>query len=113
MARRNSMWKRFTVCAVAALSLILVASPALAQPYPSRPVTVIVPYPAGGPTDETARIVAQSVSAQLNQSFIVEDVGGGGAIIGAEKVARATPDGYMLLVHNLQISANVTLYKTL
>jgi putative tricarboxylic transport membrane protein len=84
-----------------------------AQQYPSRNVTVIVPYPAGGPTDETARIVSQSLSTQLKQSFIVEDIGGGGAIIGAEKVARAAPDGYTLLVHNLQISANVSLYKTL
>jgi tripartite-type tricarboxylate transporter receptor subunit TctC len=66
-----------------------------------------------GPTDETARIVAQSLSTQLKQSFIVEDIGGGGAIIGSEKVARATPDGYTLLIHNLQISANVSLYKTL
>jgi tripartite-type tricarboxylate transporter receptor subunit TctC len=98
---------------VAGLSLVIVASMASAQQYPSRNVTVIVPYPAGGPTDETARIVAQSLSNQLKQSFIVEDIGGGGSIIGSEKAARATSDGYTLLVHNLQISANVTLYKTL
>ena len=72
-----------------------------------------MPYPAGGPTDETARMVAQSLSAQLKQSFIVEDIGGGGSIIGSEKVARATPDGYTLLVHNLQIAANVSLYQSL
>lgn len=107
------MWDRFAACAVAALGLVIAELPAVAQQYPSRTVTVIVPYPAGGPTDEAARIVAQSVSAQLKQSFIVEDIGGGGAIIGAEKVAHATPDGYMLLVHNLQIAANVSLYKSL
>ena len=107
------MGNRFAAFAAAALGLTIVMPPALAQQYPSRTVSVIVPYPAGGPTDETARLVAQSVAAQLKQSFIVEDIGGGGAIIGAEKVARAKPDGYMLLVHNLQISANVTLYKTL
>lgn len=106
------MWNRFVVCAAAALGLTI-AAPVLAQQYPSRTVTVIVPYPAGGPTDETARTVAQSVSAQLKQSFIVEDIGGGGANIGAEKVAHATPDGYTLLVHNLQIAANVSLYKSL
>ena len=83
------MWSRFAACAAAALGLVIVVPPALAQQYPSRTVTVIVPYPAGGPTDETARIVAQSVSAQLKQSFVVEDIGGGGAIIGAEKVAHA------------------------
>ena len=107
------MWDRFAACAVAALGLVIAGLPAVAQQYPSRTVTVIVPYPAGGPTDETARIVAQSVSAQLKQSFVVEDIGGGGAIIGAEKVAHATPDGYTLLVHNLQIAANVSLYKSL
>jgi tripartite-type tricarboxylate transporter receptor subunit TctC len=58
-------------------------------------------------------MVAQSLSTQLKQSFIVEDIGGGGAIIGSEKVARATPDGYTLLLHNLQIAANVSLYQNL
>jgi len=96
-----------------ALGLIVIASTGFAQQYPNRNVTIIVPYPAGGPTDDTARIVAQSLSNQLKQSFIVEDIGGGGSIIGSEKVSRATPDGYTLLVHNLQISANVTLYKAL
>ena len=107
------MHKRFATFAAAALGLIVAAVSASAQQYPNRNVTIIVPYPAGGPTDETARIVAQSLSTQLKQSFIVEDIGGGGAIIGSEKVARATPDGYTLLIHNLQISANVSLYKIL
>jgi tripartite-type tricarboxylate transporter receptor subunit TctC len=107
------MHKRFATFAAAALGLIVAAVIASAQQYPSRNVTIIVPYPARGPTDETARIVAQSLSTRLKQSFIVEDIGGGGAIIGSEKVARATPDGYTLLIHNLQISANVSLYKTL
>ena len=103
----------FIMLLAAALDLIVVAATASAQQYPSRNVTVIVPYPAGGPTDETARMVAQSLSTQLKATFIVEDVGGGGAIIGSEKVARATPDGYTLLVHNLQIAANVSLYENL
>ena len=107
------MQKRFATFATAALGLIVAAVSASAQQYPSRNVTIIVPYPAGGPTDETARVVAQSLSTQLKRSFIVEDIGGGGAIIGSEKVARATPDGYTLLIHNLQISANVALYKIL
>lgn len=107
------MRNRLAALAAVALALIAVAAPAAAQQYPSRTVTMIVPYPAGGPTDETARVVAQSLSTQLKQSFVVEDIGGGGAIIGSEKVARATPDGYTLLIHNLQISANVSLYKKL
>jgi tripartite-type tricarboxylate transporter receptor subunit TctC len=104
---------RCMALAAAALGLLIAGAPVSAQPYPSRPVTIVVPYPAGGPTDETARMVAQSMGATLKQSFIVEDIGGGGAIIGSEKVARAAPDGYTLLLHNLQIAANVTLYKTL
>jgi len=107
------MTRRFIAVVIALLCVLLIAAPAVAQQYPSRTVTIIVPYPAGGPTDETARVIAQSLQGKLKQGFIVVDVSGGGAIIGAEKVARATPDGYMLLLHNLQISANVTLYKTL
>lgn len=107
------MKKGFMVSAVAALGLAATLATAAAQQYPSRNVTIIVPYPAGGPTDETARMIAQSLSTQLKQSFVVEDVGGGGAIIGSEKVARAAPDGYTLLVHNLQIAANVSLYENL
>ena len=103
----------FMVSVAAALGLASMLVTAAAQEYPSRSVTIIVPYPAGGPTDETARMVAQSLSIQLKQSFIVEDIGGGGAIIGSEKVARAAPDGYTLLVHNLQIAANVSLYENL
>ena len=97
----------------AALGLASMLASAAAQDYPSRNVTIIVPYPAGGPTDETARMVAQSLSSQLKQSFIVEDIGGGGSIIGSEKVARAAADGYTLLVCNLQIAANVSLYENL
>jgi len=107
------MTRCFCAIATIMLALIFVAAPAAAQQYPSRNVIVIVPYPAGGPADETARVAAQSLSSKLKQSFVVEDVGGGGSIIGSEKVARAAPDGYTLLLHNLQISANVTLYKNL
>ena len=107
------MTRHFDAIAAAVLGLLFITAPAAAQEYPSRTVTIIVPYPAGGPTDETARAVAQSLSAKLNQSFIVENVSGGGTIIGSEKVVRAAPDGYTLLLHNLQISANATLYKAL
>ena len=84
-----------------------------ADEYPSRTVTIIVPYPAGGPTDETARIVTQSMSKILKENVIVENVTGGGTLIGTNRVAKAAPDGYTLLLHNLQIAANVTLYKEL
>src|SRR3974390_3691002 len=91
----------------------LAALPAQPAEFPSRNVLIVVPYPAGGPTDQLARVVADSLSKQLNQSFVVENVTGGGTIIGTNKVVKASPDGYTLLLHNLQISANPTLYKSL
>jgi len=107
------MIRRFAAFGAVLVGVVLLAAQVSAQQYPARTVTIIVPYPAGGPTDETARVVAQSLSVQLKQTFIVENVSGAGTIIGTEKVARGSPDGYMLLLHNLQISANVTLYKKL
>jgi putative tricarboxylic transport membrane protein len=86
---------------------------ASAQDYPSRVVTIIVPYPAGGPTDQLARVLAPKFSEKLGQNFIVENVSGGGTTIATSRVARATPDGHTLLLHNLQISANVALYSKL
>jgi tripartite-type tricarboxylate transporter receptor subunit TctC len=93
------------------LGVFVFAAPSSAQKYPDRTVTLIVPYPAGGPTDETARIIANSLTKQLGQSFIVENVTGGSTIVATNKVAKATPDGYTLLVHNLQITANIALFK--
>jgi tripartite-type tricarboxylate transporter receptor subunit TctC len=96
------------------VSIALVGTaPALAQQYPTRTVTIVVPYPAGGPTDQTARVVAQSMATQLKQNFIVENISGGNTIVACEKVAHATPDGYTLILPNLQISANATLFKKL
>jgi tripartite-type tricarboxylate transporter receptor subunit TctC len=66
--------------------------------YPSRPVTLIVPFPPGGPTDTLARIVSGPMSATLGQSVIIENVNGAGGIVGMERAARATPDGYTLVV---------------
>jgi tripartite-type tricarboxylate transporter receptor subunit TctC len=99
----------FVAALVAGFGIGVTNAPA--QTYPSRPVTMVVPYPAGGPTDETARIVANAMSATLKGSIVVEDISGGNTIVASEKIAHATPDGYMLLMHNLQISANPSLYK--
>lgn len=107
------MTKRIAAVALAVFAVFAVVAPVTAQPYPSRTVTIIVPYPAGGPTDQVARVLAQSLSDKLKQSFIVENVSGGGTTIATNRVAKATPDGYLLLIHNLQISANVALYKNL
>jgi len=101
-----------TFVAVALAALVGIAG-AKAQSYPSRPVTIVVPYPAGGPTDQVARQIAPILSAKFGHNFIVENVSGGGTNIAGARVARAAPDGHTLFIHNLQISANVALYKTL
>ena len=98
---------------LAFFGLLASAASAAAQPYPSRVVTIIVPYPAGGPTDQLARVLAPALSDKLGQNFIVENVSGGATTIATGRVARAAPDGYTLLLHNLQISANVSLYHNL
>jgi tripartite-type tricarboxylate transporter receptor subunit TctC len=99
---------------VLAIALSMAAlTTAHAQSYPTRPVTIVVPYPAGGPTDQVARQLAPKFSAKFGQNFIVENVSGGGTNIAGQRVARAAPDGHTLFIHNLQISANVSLYKTL
>ena len=91
-------------------SLLLMPFAALAQDYPSKPVTVIVPFSAGGPTDQVARQLAARFAEKLGQPFVVENVTGGNTIIATGRLARAPADGYTLLVHNLQISANPGLY---
>jgi tripartite-type tricarboxylate transporter receptor subunit TctC len=90
------------------LSLALVALPAIgaqAQTYPSRPVTVIVPFAAGGPADITGRIVADVFSRHLGQQFVVENVGGAGGTTGTTRAARATPDGTTLISGHLGTNA--------
>src|SRR5690242_1780771 len=107
------MLRRTAAVALAICGLFAFPMAGSAQQYPSRTVTIIVPYPAGGPTDETARIVANFLSKKFGQNFIVENVTGGSTIIATGRVANAAPDGYTLLLHNLQITANVTLIKNL
>ena len=105
--------RRIINVAAAFLVVLSGTAPALAQSYPNRVVTIIVPYPAGGPTDQLARMIAPALSEKLGQTFIVENVSGGGTIIATARAARAAPDGHTLLLHNLQISANVSLYGSL
>jgi tripartite-type tricarboxylate transporter receptor subunit TctC len=83
-------------------------------PYPERPVTLIVPFAAGGPSDGLARQVADAMSNNLNQRIVVENIGGAGGTIGSSRAARATPDGYTILLgHTGTHAANVGLYKKL
>jgi tripartite-type tricarboxylate transporter receptor subunit TctC len=81
-----------------ALGLLLSATHAMAQAYPSRPITIIVPFPAGGPTDTLARILADNMSSSLAQSVIIENVSGAAGSIGVGRVARAAPDGYTVII---------------
>ena len=76
----------------------LLVWPAASQTYPSRTVRMIVPFGAGGPADVYARVLAQHLSEETNQSFIVEDRPGAGSVIGTDAVAKSAPDGYTLLV---------------
>jgi tripartite-type tricarboxylate transporter receptor subunit TctC len=100
------MGQALTLGALASTSIASFA----ADDYPSRPVTIIVPFAAGGSADVYARIVAQQLSAQLKQSFIVDDRPGAGAIIGTEYVAQSKPDGYTLLLISNTHTVNETLY---
>ena len=87
---------------------------AAAQPYPSRPVRIIVPFPAGGPTDVQSRILAEKLSQRWQQQVIVDDRPGGNTIIGAVAVAKAMPDGYTLLMAiDSTLVMNQYLYATL
>ena len=104
--------RRIAAVVLGALGVLAFAGPAAAA-YPDRIVTIIVPYPAGGPTDQLARVIADKLSKKFGQNFIVENITGGGTIVGTNRVAHAAPNGYTLLLHNLQISANPTLYKSL
>jgi tripartite-type tricarboxylate transporter receptor subunit TctC len=100
--------------ALHAAALLLVPPFALAQAWPARPVTLIVPFAPGGGTDITARTIAARLTQKWGQSVIVENRGGAGGILGADVAAKAKPDGYTLLVANVGItSINPALYAKL
>lgn len=85
---------------LAVIAALMSFGPALAQPYPARPVTMVVPFGAGGPTDALARIVAERMRAPLGQTVVVENVSGASGTVGMARVARATPDGYTIILGN-------------
>ena len=87
----------FATLIVAVLTVVAFAPAASAQTYPSRTITMIVPYPAGGPSDVVARLMADGMSKQLGESIIIENVGGAGGTLGTARAAAANPDGYTLL----------------
>jgi tripartite-type tricarboxylate transporter receptor subunit TctC len=104
--RRIARWT------VAALAIALTPSLALAQDWPTRPVAMVVPFAAGGPTDVIGRIVAQRLGEILGKQVVVENIGGAGGMLGAMRVVQETPDGYQMLLGTVGTQAyNQTLYK--
>src|SRR3954447_22226625 len=95
---------------VASLLLLAGLAPASAQSWPQRPVRVVVGFPAGGPTDVIARLVAQGLSDSFGQQFYVENVGGAGGNTAAGQVARVTPDGYTIMAISTGFMVNPSLY---
>lgn len=91
----------------------LFTAQAAAQSYPTRPITLIVPFAAGGPSDALARAVAQALSAPLGQQVVIENVGGAGGTLGASKGANAPADGYTLLLAHIGQATSATLYRKL
>jgi tripartite-type tricarboxylate transporter receptor subunit TctC len=95
-------------CAISGLTL----SGAWAQTYPSRPITLVVPYAAGGPSDSIARLVGKSMSETLGQQVVVENTAGAGGTTGAARVAKSPPDGHTLLIHHVALAAGASLYNS-
>jgi tripartite-type tricarboxylate transporter receptor subunit TctC len=96
------------------LTLAIAALPGLAMAaYPERNISIVVPFAAGGPTDTVTRLIAESMSKDLGQQVLVENVGGAGGTLGAARVAKAEPDGYTLLLHHIGMATTATLYRKL
>src|SRR5437870_727949 len=101
------------VVAVALVASLQCIGPVLSQDWPTRPVTMVVPFAAGGPADTVGRILASSLSELLGQQVIIENVGGSGGMTGSARVAKAAPDGYQFVLGNVGThAANQTFYKT-
>jgi tripartite-type tricarboxylate transporter receptor subunit TctC len=97
-----------------AATLALLPALALAQPYPAKPVRMIVPFPAGGATDVVARLLAQKLTDAWGQAVVVENRTGAGGNIGADAAAKSPPDGYTLFMTSGSIvTANPYMYKSL
>lgn len=100
------------IATLAAGALFLVVGVASAQ-YPNKPISMIVPFAAGGPTDTLGRNLGIAMGKQLKQTIVIENVGGAGGNIGVTRVARAAPDGYTLLLHHIGMSTSPALYRKL
>lgn len=109
MKNHQLMFQRVLV----SMALSLSAAPAAWAQYPDKPVTLVVPFAAGGPSDKIARDLAEALRKPLGQTVIVDNTAGAGGTIGAARVARAKADGYTLLVHHIGLATAPALYKKL
>jgi tripartite-type tricarboxylate transporter receptor subunit TctC len=105
------MKKQFFAVIISFLSVALPS--ANAQDYPTKVITLVVPFAAGGPTDTVARLLGGPMTKTLKQQIIVENVGGAGGTIAANRVAKAAPDGYTILIHHIGMSTAPALYRKL
>jgi tripartite-type tricarboxylate transporter receptor subunit TctC len=94
------------------LAAALMAGTAWAE-YPEKPITIVVPFSAGGPTDKVARDLAEALRPSLGTTLVIENVAGAGGTLGAAKVAKASPDGYTVLVHHIGMATAPALYRNL
>jgi len=98
---------------IAAALTALTSQPLAAQTYPNKPITIIVPAAAGGPTDTVARLIGESMSRTLGQTILVENVGGAGGTLGMARVSKSAPDGYTLAVWHIAQATAPALYDTI
>jgi tripartite-type tricarboxylate transporter receptor subunit TctC len=98
------------LAALIAVVCLAISGTASAQTYPDRPITLLVPFAPGGATDAIARIIQDAMGRALGQPIVVENVGGAGGMIAAARAARADPDGYTVLIHQVALAAGMTLY---
>jgi len=98
---------------VAVTYLLLTATTAFAQDFPTKPVVIVVPAAAGGPTDTLTRVLAAAMSEPLKQQILIDNSGGAGGTIGINKVAKAKPDGYTLLLYHVGMATSPALYRKL
>jgi tripartite-type tricarboxylate transporter receptor subunit TctC len=103
--------RKFAAACAVSLAIAATMRPAVAQDYPTRPVTMVVPFPPGGGTDVLGRIVGKRLSETLGQQVIIENVGGAGGMIGSNRVVHTPPDGYQFVLGSRADAINQTLYK--
>ena len=98
---------------IAAAAAAVISGTAMAQDYPTGPITIVVPFAAGGPTDTVTRLIAEPMAAALGQQIVVQNVAGAGGTLAGTQVAKAPADGYTLLVHHIGMSTAPSLYADL